>query len=275
MQTPHSTTGTDARFPVARRINGERLGLFGWSRAILLQLAHPLVAAGVAEHSAFRRGRFQAAVRLHHTVRAMLALTFGDDDARQARIDGILAIHPRVHGRLPETVGSLQAGTPYSAEDPELVLWVHATLLESLPLAYECLVHPLSEADHDAYCAESAGVAVALGARERHVPRTRVALRAYMDAMLGSGRIVVGPQARELADAVLRPPMAALVWPAAALNRLITSGLLPLHLRARYGFHWNPRRERRFHRALALIGSTRRVLPAPLALWPEARTRAR
>ena len=61
--------------------------LLGWSRAILLQLAHPLVAAGVAEHSTFRGGPLTAVARLHHTVRAMLALTFGDAPARERTLD--------------------------------------------------------------------------------------------------------------------------------------------------------------------------------------------
>ena len=260
-----------ARYPVARRLNAERVGLFGWSRAILLQLAHPLVAAGVTEHSTFRWGRLQAAVRLHHTVRAMLALTFGDDPAREAALGGIRTIHRRVHGRLPAAVGPFAAGTPYSAEYPELVVWVHATLLESIPLVYERLVAPLSEAEHDAYCAEAADVAVALGALEAAVPRTRAALRAYLADTYASGRIVVGPQARELASAVLAPPLSALVWPAAALNRLVTSGLLPLNIRAQYGFPWSTRRERRMQIALAGLRRMRQVAPRRLAWWPEAR----
>src|SRR5687768_9666876 len=105
---------------ISRRVNAERLVLLGWSRAILLQLAHPLVAAGVAEHSSFRAGSVAAAKRLHMTVRAMLALTFGTGRGRAAARDGILAIHRRVHGVLPAATGRFPAGTPYSAEDPDL-----------------------------------------------------------------------------------------------------------------------------------------------------------
>src|SRR5205814_3480852 len=98
---------------MAHRLNGERAVLFGWSRAILLQLAHPLIAAGVANHSSFRQGPFTAAARLHHTVRAMLALTFGTEAKRDAALAGIMAIHRRVHGTLEESVGPFPAGTPY------------------------------------------------------------------------------------------------------------------------------------------------------------------
>jgi uncharacterized protein (DUF2236 family) len=104
--------------PTARRINGERIVLLGWSRAILMQLAHPLVAAGVHDHSTFRHGPLTAATRLHETVKAMLALTFGDAQRSGAALDGIRAIHHRVHGALSHSIGPYLAGSRYSAEDP-------------------------------------------------------------------------------------------------------------------------------------------------------------
>src|SRR6187431_41758 len=128
---------------VSRRINAERLALLGWSRAILLQLAHPLVAAGVAAHSSFGSGPVAAAMRLHHTVRAMLDLTFGDEPARARVLATIHTIHNRVHGALSRAVGPFPHGTPYSANDPDLLLWVHVTLLDSVVLAYETFVRPL------------------------------------------------------------------------------------------------------------------------------------
>ena len=120
---------------VAHRVNAERVVLLGWGRAILLQLAHPLVAAGVHDHSSVRATPWAAATRLHTTVRAMLALTFGTDAERQHALYGIQQIHRRVRGHLPTAVGAWAAGTAYSAEDPALVLWVHLTLLESVPCA--------------------------------------------------------------------------------------------------------------------------------------------
>ena len=257
--------------PVSRRVNAERIVLLGWSRAILLQLAHPLVAAGVAEHSSFRGGPFTAAARLHHTVRSMLALTFGDDSRRGAAIEGIRAIHRRVNGRLPATVGRFAAGTRYSAEDPDLVLWVHATLLDSLPLVYERLVAPLVGDERDRYCAEAARVAIALGAREADVPRTWVELGRYLDAAYASGTIAVGRQARDLASAVLAPPLAAFVAPVAWANRVVSVGLLPPDLRAQYGFTWSDAHDRTLHRTERAIRAMRRGLPTSLAWWPEAR----
>ena len=141
---------------VSQRVNAERVMLLAWPRAILLQVAHPLVAAGVAAHSSFADGGFAAVHRLWQTVQAMLALTYGDPVEQQEAIDGILAIHRRVNGTLHEAVGPYPAGTRYSAEDPDLVLWVHVTLLDSVPLIYETLVAPLSEDERTSYCAESA-----------------------------------------------------------------------------------------------------------------------
>lgn len=246
--------------------------VLGWSRAILLQLAHPLIAAGVAEHSSFRGGSLAAVFRLHHTIRAMLALTFGDPPARQAALEGIRTIHRRVHGHLPAAAGIFPAGTPYSAEDPALVLWVHATLLESIPLAYERIVGPLTEGERDLYCAEAAEIAVDLGAPREDVPRTWAATLDYLARTYASGAIAVSAQARELAAVVLSPPFGWLAGPLTRINRLATVGLLPPPLRAQYGLAWDDRRdELRLARTLRRLQALRRVVPRRVAWWPEAR----
>jgi uncharacterized protein (DUF2236 family) len=256
--------------PISGRVNAERLVLLGWSRAILLQLAHPLVAAGVADHSSFRGGGLAAARRLHLTVRAMLALTFGDPRERTAALEGILAIHRRVHGQLAAAAGRFPAGTAYSAEDPDLVLWVHATLLESIPLIYDGVVRAMTAAERDAYCAEAAPIAIDLGARAADVPRSWPALNAYMDRMYAAGSIAVSAQARELASAVLAPPFAPLVAPAAWLNRLVTVGLLPPRIRADYGFEWTRANDVTLARVTRAIRAVRRLTPTAVALWPAA-----
>ena len=255
---------------IAARVNAERVSLLAWSRAILLQLAHPLVAAGVDEHSTFRGGRVMAALRLHHTVRAMLSLTFGTDAARDATIATINAIHRRVNGTLREAVGPFPAGTPYSAEDPALLLWVHATLLESIPLVYERVVAPLSARERDQYCEEATWVPRALGAPEG-APRSWQEMQEYFARVQSRGEVVVSAQARQLARAVLAPPLATLVWPAAYLNRLITIGLLPPPIREQYGFSWSRADETRMNRGFRLLRGARRLTPDALALWPEAR----
>jgi uncharacterized protein (DUF2236 family) len=256
---------------VARRINGERLVLLGWSRAILMQLAHPLVAAGVTQYSTFRGNAAQAVMRLHQTVGAMLALTFGDRTRRAAAIAHIREIHRQVNGALPETVGQFRAGTRYSAEDPELLLWVHATLLDSTVDIYQRLVGPLTRSDLDEYCADSMPTLVDLGGDAATAPRTWDDLTAYMTRIEHSGVLAVTPPTRALADQVLSPHGAAWAVPLGALNQVITIGLLPPWVRAVYGYAWDDAREARFTRAMNVIRAVRRAAPARMAQWRDAR----
>jgi uncharacterized protein (DUF2236 family) len=136
---------------------------------------------------------------------------------------------------------------------------------------YETFLEPLTDADRDTYCADAAWVALALGARAADVPRNWADLRAAIDGTYASGVIVVGPQARELAAAVMAPRIARLVAPAAWLNRLITIGLLPSAVREQYGFSWDPDRQRRLDRVVPPVRTLRRILPDALATWPDAR----
>jgi uncharacterized protein (DUF2236 family) len=274
--TSHAGVTEAHRFAQTRnsitwRVNAERIVLLGWARAILLQLAHPLVAAGVFDHSGFRGTPYAAASRLYHTVHAMLSLTFGEEVARQKTLDAIRAIHRRVNGVLPESTGRYPSGTRYSAEDPDLVLWVHATLIESVVLVYERLVAPLTTAERDEYCAEAFPIAVALAARENEVPRTWADLHAYLECMYTSNAITVGTQGRELARAVLSPSGGWLVAPATWINRMITIGLLPSVVREHYAMTWTARHERTVARLVASLRLMRRLLPDAIALWPDAR----
>jgi uncharacterized protein (DUF2236 family) len=256
---------------ISRRVNAERIVLFGWSRAILLQLAHPLIAAGVAEHSHFRSGARAAVSRLRGTVRTMLSLAFGDAASYGRSIAGIRTIHLRVHGELRASTGAYPAGTPYSAEDPDLVLWVHATHLDSVLMTYQCLVAPLSAAERDAYCEEAAGVAVALGAHSNEVPRTGADLERYLAREYASGRIAVGQDARLIGDAVLFPPLSLVTGPFAWTNRLLTLGLLPAPIRAQYRYRWSETRARQLQRTLRALRAARRLSPRAIAWWPVAK----
>jgi len=267
---PHLTSAPVRERTIAERINAERLGLLGWSRAILLQLAHPLVAAGVAEHSPFREGHFTAARRLHHTVGSMLSLTFGTDAEREATYALINGIHRRVHGVLREDAGVFRAGTRYSAEDPALLLWVHATLLDSALLLHSCLIAPLTDAERDEYCREAAPLVHALGVRE-DVPETFADVQRYLARMYASGEIAVSREARDLGRAVIEPPLSWIAAPARAINRVVTLGLLPSDVRAQYGFPWTRADERAFDRWMRMLKHARRAMPASIAWWAAAR----
>ena len=257
---------------VSRRINGERLLLVAWVRAILLQLAHPLIAAGVAEHSTFQGSTGAAFARLRQTVEAMLSLTFGAEVEREAALEVIRAIHRRVNGTLPDACACFPAGTRYSAEDPALLTWVHATLVESSVLVYQQLVEPLTPAERDRYCDDAAEVAVALGAFPHDVPRSWDAIRVYLERRYESGEIVVGQQALTLAASFVAPGgrrlSRALLTPVLSM---LAAGLLPARVRAQYGFGWNRRRERRFRRTMVLLRLMRRALPISLTQWRRAR----
>jgi uncharacterized protein (DUF2236 family) len=253
------------------QVNGERVVVLGWPRAILMQLAHPLIAAGVAEHSAFRGGAAEAAMRLRHTVWAMLSLTFGSEDRRRQALSRIRSIHQTVHGTLDRRAGPFPAGTRYSAEDPALLLWVHATVLDSTVEMYQRVVRPLAAEDLDALCDGSAPLLIDLGGDPSTAPRTWKALRAYMDTIERSGVLAVTPAARAVADRVLRPTAGTRPVPFTGLQRLLTIGLLPDAVRNAYGFPWDAAQQTRFTRALRLVRTGRRILPDRLALWRDAR----
>ena len=257
---------------VSRRINAERLLLVAWLRAMLLQFAHPLIAAGVAEHSTFRGSPSAAYARLRQTVQAMLSLTYGTELERDGALNLIRAIHRRVNGTLASGCGCFAAGTRYSAEDPALLMWVHATLIESMVLVYEQLVEPLTPTERDRYCDDAAEVAIALGASSGVVPRSWGAMKAYLESRYMSGEIIVGRQALMLAAALVSPGGGRLSRRLASpLVSLVAAGLLPPHVRIQYGFLWNRRRERRFMRTIALLRLLRRALPLRFTQWQRAR----
>jgi uncharacterized protein (DUF2236 family) len=256
---------------VTWKVNREVIVIAGWGRAILLQLAHPLVAAGVADHSSFRGSLMTSFKRLASTVGAMLSLTFGTDEEAISAAAGINHIHDRVAGRLRERAGALEAGERYSAHDPGLVRWVHATLLESIPLTYELLVGRLTPEERDRYCAEAAIMEPLLDIPDGLLPRDSAQLDAYVREMLASGHIVVSGASRALARAILFPPRWWLMWPAFRPLQLITIGLLPPAIREGYGFRWSARDARALARWTAALRLFHRVAPRFLREWPAAR----
>ncbi len=259
---------------IAHRVNREAVVVLGWGRAILMQLAHPLVAAGVGGHSRFDAGPLAYIQRMRRTIGAMLSLTFGTESEIRGTADRINAIHRRVHGRLERAVGRYPAGTPYDATDPTLLAWVHATLIDSQLRTYALFVGPLTADERDRYCAEAARLGPLLGVRAESLPGTAARLDRYMEEMEREERLVIGEQARRLAQALLAPPGGTCVAPALWLGRLATLGLLPAPIRDRYGFVWRARDTRRLRSVAAVMRATRRVLPPALREWPAGRKAA-
>ena len=249
---------------VTWKVNREMVVVAGWGRAILLQMAHPSVAEGIHGHSQFRGSLRASFRRLHSTVGAMLSLTFGDTEQVITAAARINAIHDRVHGPLP-------GGRSYSAHDPGLQRWVHATLLDTIPIAYEQLVGPLSPRERDRYCEEAAIMEPLMGMPAGWLPRDSAHLDAYMREMLSSGTLVVTDTSRALAHALLYPPKWYVLWPAFRVMQLLTIGSLPPSIREAYGFEWRPRHARALARWTTVIRRSSRLLPAVTREWPIAR----
>jgi uncharacterized protein (DUF2236 family) len=256
---------------VTWKINREAVVVAGWGPAILLQIAHPLIAAGVRDHSSFRGSLGSRFTRLASTIGAMLSLTFGSEEEAIGAAARINAIHDRVSGQLDEPAGSLTAGERYSAHDPTLLSWVHATLLHTIPRTYELLVGSLTTEERDRYVAEAAIMEPLLDIPQGLLPRTGAQLEAYMRDTLDSGRIAVSGSSRTLARAILFPPGWRLLWPVFRPVQLITIGLLPPSIREGYGFAWTPRDARALARWTAALRLLHRLLPAFVREWPAAR----
>jgi len=227
---------------------------------VLLQVAHPLVAAGVTEHSDYRGDLWR---RLLGTLNALYLIVYGTKDEADRAGEAVRAVHARVQGRTSMQLGPFPAGTPYSASDPDLMLWVHGTLVQTSLALYCRFVHRLSLEQQDAYCGEMALVARIFGAPAGSVPSSLTDFRAYFDERLASSEICVTEPAREVAEVILHArslpmPLRAI----APAHRLSTAALLPPHLRAGYGLGWSGKR------ALALRGEAQSIRLAAAPLLP-------
>lgn len=229
-------------------VDRELLVLGGGSCALLLQAAHPAVAAGVVEHSTYATDPYG---RLMRTLTSSFDVVFGTRAQAAATIRRVNAIHAAVRGELPD-------GGAYSALDPEALLWVHATLVDTALRVYRRYVGPLTPELEQAYHAEAASVATALGVPEGGVPATFVELRGWMDEMLDSGQVRVTPDARAIARTVLYPTpwIPRVAWEAA---HLVSLSVLRPDVRRQYGIGWSGARARGTRRLAAL---SRRVVPA-------------
>jgi uncharacterized protein (DUF2236 family) len=243
------------------RIDGEVLVLAGGTCALLMQLAHPAIAAGVAEHSDFRDDPF---ARLRRTLNASFAVVFGTRTRAEQALRRINAIHGAVRGTVPET------GSAYRATDPQLLLWVHATLVDTAVRVYDRYVAPLSRDESERYHAEARQVAIRLGVPEADLPLTLLELRAEMHRLIANGSVAVSPTARSLAPSVLYPSRfpPRFIWDAA---HQISASVMPEPIRRGFQISWSPRREA----AMNCVGLVSRrllpLVPGTLRRVPQAR----
>lgn len=237
---------------ITRRINRENILMLGGGRALLMQLAHPSVAAGVDEHSDFRERPVR---RLRRTVRMTMAIVFGDRQTALAAARTVNRSHARVKGEA------------YQALDPDLLLWVQATLVDSAIVAYDTFVRPLKRSERNEYYQESKIIGELLGIPRAHAPRTYRDFEAYMERML-TGPVQVTERARSLGRLVLRPPLRLLPGPAMIPFEVVTAGLLPAELRAQYGLPWGTAQRRAYRLAVAAVPRVVALTPPLIRLWP-------
>lgn len=262
--------------PMSWRVNREVVILLGWPPAILAQFAHPLVAAGIAEHSSFSGDPSSRIARLWSTLDAMFGLVFGDIEESQRAANRINSIHDRVSGVLPERAGVYSAGTLYTAHDPELLRWVHATLSDALLRTYELFIGPLTVEEKDRYCAEAAETEPALGIPDGYLPRSFDELEEYMRWMLSNGRIVITAAARSLAHDLLdSSPFPVIAWPVYSFMHFVTVGLMRPEIREMFGFGWNVHQEAVIRTSATVLRHTLPMVPALLRQWPAARAAQR
>jgi uncharacterized protein (DUF2236 family) len=242
---------------VIRRVHSEAIVLAGGGRALLMQVAHPLVARGVAEHSSFRNGKRQ---RLLRTLRPTLAIVFGTEAQAREAAASINAVHDRV------------VGASYRARDPQLLFWVLATLIDTALFMHERFLKPLKESDAEAYYEDMLCAGELLGVRRDLAPPDLAAFRSYMDRRVDS--LHVSDEARAIAVDLFsgQGPSRAAGW----VLREWTAALLPRELRQAYGFAGEARGGTAMawlaKPALAVAPSFMRRTPAILlpSRWDEA-----
>lgn len=246
-------TGLYAEDSITRRVNRENILLLGGGRALLMQLAHPKVAAGVDDHSDFRTNPVR---RLRRTVLMTMAIVFGERETALAAARSVNHAHARVRGE------------DYRALDPDLLLWVHATLVDSALVTYQTFVQRLTASDCEDFYQESKLLGELLGIPRDRFPEELKDFERYVEAMVAGGGVRVTQRAKDLARLVVRPRLRLLPGPVMVPFEVVTAGLLPAALRDAYGLAWGGRRERAFKLAVAAVPRMVALTPTLLRVWP-------
>jgi len=255
-------------------------------RALLLQIAHPLVASGVAEHSDFRSDPWE---RLSGTLKSYLRIVYGTAGEARGEIRRLNELHRGIRGAVLDASARERHGSRYSAMDPDLALWVHATLVDSTIAAYDAWIERLPRDARARYYEETLPVGRAFGIPASKLPADLDAFETYLDDMLSpGGPIEVGDLARELADGILHPPLgpavAAAGWPFSRLAPALDAvparayawlfwpsiGLLPARVRDGYRLSWGLRQKVVSTWLVATWEAWRPMLPPSFRQMPQA-----
>lgn len=252
------------------KVDREMVLLLAGGRALLMQLAHPKIAAGVADHSRFQEDPFG---RLYRTMSAMWSIVFDEKTQAGAALDRVESRHKKVQG-IVSPGEPLHSRNHYHAFDQELLLWVHATLIDSAMIAYDRFVRPLPSVEKTGYYDDSKKLACLFGIKEEVVPPSLTEFDQYMKRTLTKEELAVGPTAKNLSHDILY----ALPWifkPGGPLFRFVTAGLLPERLREGYELKWNEHREKIFSLLARAIRVSLPLVPTPIRVVPNARVAER
>lgn len=247
---------------IFQRVNREWLINLAGGRALLMELAHPLVAAGVAEHSEFALHPLR---RLWRTWKVMTQIIFGEAAAQRRAIAAFYGCHAHVHGRLSSATGHYPAGHAYHAHDAELKLWVLATLIDSALVGYENFIAPLTRAEKQQYYEASKQVAQALGIPAQVMPRDHSKFESYLAGTIEQ-ELYVGEDARRIVAALFASRS---LRPLVKVMHAFGVGLLPPGLRAQYRFDWDMHDAARLQRSAACLRRVRAFLPVALCVIPQ------
>lgn len=248
-------------------INRERVLLLGGARALLMQLAHPLVAEAVYHHSYVFRNPLK---RLHRTLRLTLALVFGTVEQVNAAVAEIDRAHRPATGRLSEAIGAYPAGEVYNARNPWQGMWIQATLIEGAIHGYETFVRPLSHDEKEAFYQQSKTIGELMGIQRTMLPATLDGLYEYMQRQIDCREVIVSAKAREIAPFLTGQSIPLMKYAAYPSFRL-TVGLLPPEMRAQYGYTFSAREARLLDTFCGVVRAAVPYLPPVLRFMPEYR----
>jgi uncharacterized protein (DUF2236 family) len=238
---------------VTWHIDREAAVFLGAGRALLLQLAHPWVAAAITEHS---RTFTDPIGRFHRTFNIVFTMVFGTTGQAFAAARRLHRRHAAISGRLTEREGAFSVGSCYRANDVAALRWVHATLTETALLTYQLVAPPLSINDRERYYAEMQLFAALFGIPQTALPPSWDHFVEYVGSMTGSDILAVSDAARRIADALFAGIPR---W-----YRALTARLLPLRLRGEFGLAFGAAENRSAERALGTIRLAHPWMPARL-----------
>jgi uncharacterized protein (DUF2236 family) len=238
------------------RVNREAIVFLGAGRALLLQLAHPWVAAAIAEHSrtlADRIGRF------HRTFSTVFALVFGTLDQSFAVARRLHRSHAAIHGLLPAPAGPFSRGSAYAANDVAALRWVYATLTETSLLAHDLVLPALLADERERYYDESKMFAALFGIHRCELPADWTGFVAFNEMLLDSDTLTVSAEAKAISRQLLAGGQMRLRVPGWYLA--ITARLLPPRLREAFALPYGNEERRSAERAISTIRRAYASLP--------------